>query len=399
MKVKKHTLESFIFFLLSPVITILFQIFFIIRGSRFALNMLIFSLGLVGYIFVPSFTNDKTRYYERYEILKDLDFGGYVSYLIVQARPDFIFESLNFLFATSNLNIQILFFLINTFSIYTIFRITDLITNYFSYNKYRKVCFFLILFSFALQHLYSGIRFTFATCIFLWAIYYWQYKKELHKSIILILITVFTHFSMALPIGIFICYKLFPHFNYKSIYIISFVFLIVPKELLSQLFNLFQINEGYSTKVDLYVNQDDFITQNFENNVSSVIVYYIRNAWIFLGYIMLFFTKREKNNHILQILFLFFAMVNVFYAFPTIYSRYLILVKFIFTIFLILRHLRIGNNKLTYIYLFLYFLTTVVDIYVIRPNFIATLYDNSIFTLITILLREVGLEQIIDNRI
>lgn len=396
LNIKKHTFESIILFLLSPFITVLFQIYFVVKGSRFALNTLIITLGLIGYIFVPSFTNDKTRYYERYEVLKNLNLEGFYEYLVLTNRPDFLFEFLNFLFAINNLNIQILFFILNTFSIYTIFRISDLVTNYFKSNK-RLVCFLLILFSFAVQHLYSGIRFTFASCILLWGIYFFQFKKAKLLGVILLLLSITTHFSMLAMALVFIFYVLFKNVNFKYVFYFSFIFLLIPKDILSQFFFMIDFNSGYETKVGAYIADDDFITQNFDTNFSSIIVYYARNIWIYIAYIYLIFESKSKNNAFLQLLFIFIAALNLFYAFPTVFSRYLIIIKFLFTIYLIFKYL---NNKRGVVFLFLglYLISFIVDLYVLRPNLIETFNDDSNISLFTILLRNVGLEHVIDNR-
>lgn len=396
INVKKHTLESIILFLLSPFLTLFFQIYYVIKGSKFALNTSIVTLGLIGYIFVPSLTNDKTRYYERYEVLKNLNLKGFYDYLLITNRPDFFFEFLNFLFASNNINIQILFFILNTFSIYTIFRISDLVTNYFKGNK-RLVCFLLILFSFAVQHLYSGIRFTFASCILLWGIYFFQFKKAKLLGVILLLLSITTHFSMLAMALVFIFYVLFKNVNFKYVFYFSFIFLLIPKDILSQIFFMIDFNSGYETKVGAYIADDDFITQNFDTNFSSIIVYYARNIWIYIAYIYLIFESKSKNNAFLQLLFIFIAALNLFYAFPTVFSRYLIIIKFLFTIYLIFKYL---NNKRGVVFLFLglYLISFIVDLYVLRPNLIETFNDDSNISLFTILLRNVGLEHVIDNR-
>jgi len=393
---KKHKFESIVLFLLSPFLTIFFQINFVAKGSKFALNTLILTLGLIGYIFVPSYTNDKTRYYERHEVLKDLNLKGFIEYLVLTKRPDFFFEFLNFLFANCNINIQILFFLINTFSIYTIFKISDLVTNYFKSDK-RLICFLLILFSFALQHLYSGIRFTFASCILLWGIYFFQFKREKKMGVVLLLLSFATHFSMLVMVLAFTCYVFFKNINFKYVFYFSFIFLIIPKELLSQVFFYFDFNSGYGTKVDGYISEDDFITQNFNTNFSSIVVYYARNIWIYFAYIYLLFDSKSKKNNFLQLIFLLIATLNLFYAFPTVFSRYLVVIKFLFTIYLIFKYL---NNKRDVVFLFLglYLISFSVDLYVLRPNLIETFGDESNISLFTILFRHVGLEHIIDNR-
>lgn len=395
-KYRKGDIETFILFILSPFFTILFQIFLVFKGSKLALKLLIITLGLVGYIFVPSYTNDKTRYYERYEFFKTLDPIGFINHLVVTKRPDFLFEFLNYIFAYSNINIQVLFFLISTFSIYTIFKLSDLLTNYFS-SKKRVIPFLLILFSFAVQHLYSGVRFTFASCILLWGIYFFEFKKAKVKGILLLLLSVATHFSMLVMVLSFTVFVLFRNFNYKYIFYLSFLFLLIPKEILFQLFAVFDLSSGYATKIDSYIYGDDFITQNFDNNFSSIIVYYTRNIWIFIAYIYLIFESKNKNNRLRQLLYLFIAIVNVFYAFPTIFSRYLILVKFIFTIYLINDYLN-SKRKIVILFLGLFLITFLIDLYVIRPNLIATFFDSSNISLFTILRRVVGLEDIIDNR-
>lgn len=393
---KKSSFYSLVFFLLSPFLTVLMQVYHIARGNRFALKLFIATMGLVGYIFVPEWTNDKTRYYERYEEFKNYDVSQFTTYLVISNRPDFIYESLIFLFAYFGLSIQLLFFIINTFCIYSIFKITDLITNYFKSNK-RFVCFLLILFSFALQHLYSGIRFTFTACIVLWAIYLYEYKQQKLKAILLFAAACLTHFSFIVFILAFVIYKIVPKYNFKYFFIFSLLFLFIPKEFLMKYFTLFDAGDGYSNKVDLYVNGDDFSTKNFENNISSIIVYYARNLWIYFAYIILLL-KKNSNKKIIQLLFVFMAFLNVFYAFPTIFSRYLIFCKFLFTIYLISEYLESKNNKTFNLLFILYFITFVIDAYVLRNNWAATFNDISIINIFTTLAREVNLSNVIDNR-
>lgn len=394
--IKKINFDSWIFFLLSPFLTVFVHIFHIAKGSRVALNFFVVVMGLVGYIYVPTWTNDKTRYYERYEEFQNFNFQTFIDYLIVSKRPDFVYESLIYLFSFLGLNIQFLFLAVNTFCVYTIFKITDLITHYFISNK-RFLCFLLIFFSFALQHLYSGIRFTFATCLFLWAIYLIDYEGKKGSGILLLVVTCLTHFSLLAFVVPFVIYRIGFKFNYKYIFIISLLFLVVPKEILAQYFSSLEVNEGYGNKVDAYVNGDDFATQNFANNVSSIIVYYIRNCWIYVAYIFLLYIK-PPDKRLTQLLFLFLSFLNVFYAFPTIFSRYLIVCKFVFTIYLIYNYLEGKIDKVFKLFLFLFFLSFIVDVYVMRENWAETFTLESVLNIYTILSREVNLDSVIDNK-
>lgn len=399
-QIKKGTLESMFFFILTPFLSVPLLLYNIRRKNIFSLYLFLLLLGIIGYIYIPTYSNDKTRYLERYILFQNFNFDQFLEFFIVVQKNDIIFDWLIFLFAKLKINIHFLFFALNSFTIFSVFILTERFSSLNKYvNKNYLTCFFLIITQFALQHLYSGIRFTFAAALFYWAVYYLFLDKKKIKGVLFMCLACFVHFSFIYLLLPIICLIIFPRLNYFFIFKISLFFLLIPKQFIEFLMNQFSVLDSYSSKIDLYVNEDDFLTKNF-SNISNVIIYYSRNLWVYVAYIFLLFQGKKINNKvILNLVLVFFAFVNVLYALPTVYSRYLIFVKFIFTAFLISNYIKNNNIKYIRFFLILYLISMIVDIWVLRYNFLSSLYNIENLSLFSIFFNQFTINDVIPNAI
>src|SRR5690606_3155548 len=170
---------------------------------------------------------------ERYELFKDYSFGDFLGFLGEILRPDFIFDFSLYFFASTNINAQILFFLINTFVTYTVVQVgLKLIDKNATKIRYYGYFVFFIVFSISLQTLFSGVRFYYGLAFALWSIYYTILDRKSIKALILLILAVCTHFSLLLLAVPIIGILLFPAYNYRYLFLLSLVFLILPKQFL-----------------------------------------------------------------------------------------------------------------------------------------------------------------------
>ena len=95
---KKIGFLSLLIFILSPFMAIPSIILGVIRRSKFSLFLLVLLFGLVSYMYIPDYTNDRARYFEIYEDFKNSSFKE-MFYFFFANSQDFILQSL-FYFAS-----------------------------------------------------------------------------------------------------------------------------------------------------------------------------------------------------------------------------------------------------------------------------------------------------------
>ncbi len=400
MKIQKGTFESLILFVLSPFLALPVLFFNIKRGNRVATTLLAAFFGIIGYLFVPAFSNDKARYLERYELLKQYSIADFTKYLSELTRPDFIFDFSLYFFAANHLNVQVLFFLINTFVVYTIVQVgQNLISKYVIDEKYKKYyslgVLFLIL-SISLPTLFSGVRFYLGTAFVLWAFKFLLIDKSKIKCILFIILGICTHFSLLLFIFPLLGIMFFPKLNYRIFFLISLIFLVLPKEFLGFLVANFSPSESYNSKAEQYLDSD-LIGEGMKNNIANMIVFYLRQIWVYLAYAYLVFYKKwnDKNNVLLSLLYLGIFFVNLTFSVPTVFSRFSAVVKILFAIILVREYMATKNRKLMFFFLGFYLLSFILDIYLLRINLAESLFFKEIITSIGIIAHKFTLYDVI----
>lgn len=392
MKIQKGTFESMVLFCLSPFLSLPIMLFNIARGNRIALNLFALFLGIISYLFIPTFSNDKTRYIERYLLYKIYDFTQYLNHLVITKRPDFIFETLIYLFSAFNFNLHFLFFLVTSFTTFTVF---NFILKVIDFEKQQKklniIVLFLLIFSFSLQGIFSGIRFMLGTSFLLWGVYYFLYLKK-NIGILFFLLAIFTHYSLMFFLPAIVLLKFsdnkFKKINLKTIFIFSLLFLLLPSSIFSNLLGNIDFSEGYSNKINQYSQGEDFVSSGLTKGITQQFIFFFRTAWFYVILLFLLFNKRyNTNSFIAKMLLVFLSFVNITYSIPTIHSRYLNVIKIIFISFLIYEHFirRNMNRKIFYLFFIICGLSFVIDIYLLRYNFQASLFGKNLLTIVNVL--------------
>lgn len=382
MKLTKGYLETLIILILSPIMSIPLLILQTIRKDKNVLKLISLLFGFLGFLYIPTSTNDKARYFERYIYFDDLSLEKFLDHLVLTKRPDFVFESMLFIFSKMNIDIQWLFLLITTFIVYSILSFcNNILENNYKQSKLLSLTplmVLIIILSFSYSGLFSGVRYYFALSIFLWSIYYLFINKHLVKGVILITLSILTHFSFSLFVPAIIIFLIFKsRINYKYIFICSLVFLILPQNFLENILGFLELPETYGNKADVYLNSEVEFSQN------SIILNFLRNAWIYFLFFFILFINKDKDNDLINLLIFFTSVVNITYAIPLVYNRYIILLKIMFLVVIFISSIKDNTSKkYLYILLTLFFISFLIDINVLRYNIIASYSIDNLWNLI-----------------
>lgn len=390
---RKGNFETTIIFLLSPFLSLPFILFQIKRKSgKIPLILISLIFGIISYLYVPTFSNDKTRYMERYELFKHFTYSELWDYFILVNRPDFIFDHLNYFFSKFNLNLQTLFFLITSFTVYSFLIFIKRINQYYNISfKYTLSSVFLIILSFSYQDLFSGIRFFFAGSLFVWVLYYFIWKKNIFKAIIIYVLVLLIHFSYAFFIPGILLFILFKKYkNIKWILGLSLIFLILPRSFIIDLFNTINLPESYMYKADSYLTSEREFSGDF------IIFLHLRRLWLYVTYFYLFTVKRENINQLFIILMIFISLANITYSMPLVFHRFSILIQLLMACYLIYEK---ANGLLKYktyiVFLGLFFLSRIIELYIIRYNISATFEWEQLISIIHIVFNQVTLKDVL----
>jgi len=387
-KIKKGNLETCVIFLLTPFLSIPLIIIQIKRGDSKLMGLLISCLlGIVSSKYVPSFSNDKARYIERVNELSTFNYSDLLNYLRRVLRPDFIFDHFIFIFSKIGINFNIFFFLCTTFTVYSLF-LFNLKVNKSHLSSFQLTVSsaLLLIFSFSLPSLFSGVRFTLAASVFIWVIYYFFIKRNIVKGIFLVVLTIFTHFSFAFFIPVILLVFFLPKkINPKYLLLASFVFVILPKEFVRNVFSFLNLPENYSYKINHYLSLYHKLSDNAE------ILSFLNLLWLyFVSFYLLMLSKEIKNKFYLFII-LSMAFVNVTFSMSDVFNRYSLFLKFIITVYFIVLFTN-DRIKSKYFYMFFIFsfISFFIGIYVSRDNFVASYINSSLLTLWTIFSNEIS---------
>jgi hypothetical protein len=384
IKLEKGTFETCLIFVLSPFLSIPFIFVQLKRGNEKLMTFLLsIMIGLLSFLFVPISGFDKTAYIKRYLLFKEYNFAQLKDYFIFGLKPDYIFDTIIYLFAKSNISFHFLFFFLTTLTVYSVFRFVQktnekLLSQRFKYNILFAL---FVLFSFSLPGLFSGIRFILAGSAFIWAVYYLFIDKVRLKGILFFAIAILTHFSFAFFIPPVLLLFFYPKvLSSKIILLSSLAFLLIPKELLGDLFSYFELSESYANKTEAY------LTSEREVSANAQILTYLRSLWVYFSYLFILVLNKDKNNKLYLIFVVLLSFINITYSIPIVFNRYLIVPQFLLVAYLIYSKL---NGSIKNIYFYLYFtfmmISTAIDLYVLRPSIFASYQLIDMLTIVQVL--------------
>lgn len=389
---KEDKFAKTVFFIASPFLTLPAILYGIYKKSQFSIFLMVLVFGFSSYLYIPHISNDRATYFEMFNRFQGFDFKRFLSYLLETGRPDFILHFFVFLTAKLGASVQLLFFGVTSFTVGVCFYLFNKVTENFNLtNRSFFLCFLIVLFSFSLDHLLSGIRFYFGAAWVLLALYNGLFKGNNFQAILLLIVALFTHFSTALFIPIYFILYYFPgNYNfYKFFFLASFIAFLLPKDIVLSIFRVFDFSGVYATKAELYLEGQDFVQRGIKEGSSNyILVYFFSIVWSIFAYLYLIFTIKRKSLF-RNLLFLSFGAVNLFYPFTNIYSRYLIIVKIIFVLLLIYEYRERKSLRPIFITMGLLVLNIVSNLIVLRYNLETSYFTKYSLSWFFIFFREI----------
>lgn len=375
--------EIWLIFLVFPLLSVPFLLLKLRRGLDKGV-ILITSLlvGILSYKYIPSITNDKVDYIERYFAFSTYSFEDLVDRYNSGLITDFIFDFIIFAFARLDINFNYMFLVLTSFTVFSILlflkKTISKLTG--SRYKYNIIYFVLGLLIFSLGTLFSGVRFYFASSFFIWSIYYLFIDRKVIISTLFFAVAILTHFSFAffLPGVLFILFK--PNLlNLKILLAVSLAFILLPKDSMTSILNLVELPESYSSKVM------DYSTLERQTTDNANFLILLNNLWLYFLYFFLLFINKENKSKIYLILVVFLSLVNITYSVPTIFNRYTVIIKLFLVLYLIYLHIHKNIKKeYFYFFIFLFVINTLVSMYILRLNILASYRLSDMWIIINI---------------
>lgn len=384
--IKKNDLISILVFMVSPFFAIPSIIYGVINRSKISLTLLILLFGLVSFMYIPNFSDDRSRYFEIYDDFRNNSFSELFAFFILSSQ-DFILQSLFYWASQFQIPAQLVFAFVTMLSIGAIFFIYYKILNSteFVNKRYGLMSLLLLICSISYLDLLSGTRFMFAVSFVLLAFYLGIIEKK-NWVILLLIVASFIHFSTLIFLPLFLILKVFSNQYriYKIIFLASLFFIVLPNSVVMSIFELLGLGGAIQQKGEVYLGGEDFIEKGISGSFGAVFIYYISLFWIFLGYGYLLITL-NRNSSIRNVVFLTASLINVFYSTPTIFLRYAIILKFIFVFMMIIELYKYRKNLVIYFFSGIFILILGTQIIVARNNIEKSFVNAESLLLITII--------------
>jgi len=344
--------------------------------------MSVIFIGVCVYLFLPNEMMDSAGRYQLYESFQNKSFNDLMLYL--SFRSDYIFYSLIFLFAYFNIKFQLLLFLFAVFNVgVPLFIFNKVIDKNKLSKKLYFVAFLLVFTSISLTFLFSGIRQLIGLNLIFLGTYHYFFTKNYKLSILFFLLAPLTHFStfVFLPL-IFIGSR----FNVKFLLFLIFIFFVVgailPEEYIQKLFlEIDTDSEIYNNKIQAYSNTN----QNTETTTfATAVAKVLKQLWFYVAVLYAYISKR-KHTRLFKLFLLVLLPISFLITFPGIAGRYIDFLKMIFVLVLLDDFLVLKNKKWLYIFLILFSLAPLYDIFRLMTSSFAYIYSFDHLTLFQIL--------------
>ena len=388
-KKKELNFINLILFLASPFLALPSILIGIYQSkSKFSLNLFALFMGLTAYMYIPTDTNDKTAYYFTYQSFQNYSWSQFLDYFIID--PNILFNFL--LYGSSNLGIsfQVLSFLSMYFIVRTVLYIFNNIVREASLNqKIYFISFILIILSFSFKRLFSGFKFHLGVSFLLLSLYEGLFNNNSKKGLLFLFLAVLGHYSLMVFAPVYFMIKYLPKKTtiYRYIFLASFIFLFLSISGILDIAEGLGLPDNYIDRSSKYTDkEDDFVKQGLIKGGFSTLIGFLSSVvWSYVAYLYLIFRTKQKSV-LRNIVYLSFAITNLFYSLPFVFSRYL---DFLAIIFALLVIYETGKTlKINYVFILLFSIHLGTDLIIMRYNLYASYIDFEVSTLISILLRE-----------
>lgn len=383
---EKSFFPHLVFFLASPFLSLPLVLADIYKKRKWAADLFFIIIALVSAFYIPSFTNDKARYFEFYR-----DYQNYnIDFLynnFLRGQPDFLFYLIFYFASKINLSIQIVFAFITYITLRNIYVPIRKTLYSFSSNFYF-FAFILLFVAIDPQTLLSGVRFIFALSFVVLAFYYGIVSRR-KLAFLWILLGGSIHFSVMLfLIPYFVLYFFnLSHRTTVLLLILSVLFAFLPHNFITNLTSSLGLGDNYAAKVDLYLENEDFLETGATESGGGRLLLTLSYLWFYCMYIYIFFTFKTKNVW-RNIIYTVLPIINVFFVVTTVHSRYSQAVKLFFAYLLINEFGKSKNKKGFYLFFTLFIIFFFIKLYIIRNNLSESIFNFDSISLLTLIAKE-----------
>jgi len=210
------------------------------------------------------------------------------------------------------------------------------------------------------------------------------------KGCILLLLASLIHFSVIL---FFLSFFLFFVLKKKPtltsiLFIISLFFLFFPKEFIYHISSIPLWNEGYTSKIDSYLNSDDILDKRISMSKSVGLIYWGGILWLYFLYLYLLFTIKIKSM-MRSLLYCNIFVINFFYQITTVFERYSIILQLIAVGLIIYESIVLQRIKILYFFLVLFTIRFIFQLIIMRNNILASYFCSDTLLFITAMYRKI----------
>lgn len=381
---------NILIFLISPFLALPTILLGIIRKSKFALTLFVVFIGLLSYLYIPNLSDDKSRYVEIYEDFKSWDYIPFILYNLSNSQ-DFILQLLFKAAADIGIKVQIVFFIITIISVGILLKIWSHIVIFLNLNKRESLLsLFLFITSISFLDLFSGTRFMLAASIALYAYFQGFFLNKNKTAILLLLLSINIHFGLLVFAFSYLLLRLIinKHYLIKSIFLISFFFLLLPKDFLVTIFSSIGMGGALASKSEAYINADNDLTQGGQHSgFGGMVIYLVQNIWIYAMYFYLLLKIKTKERYHL-ICFFLIALLNIFSSIPTVYFRYSLFIKMFFVIVLMFDIQKYKTKKEPVFFIVSFVCVLITQIIITRYNIEESYMNGDSFLFFDILFKK-----------
>lgn len=332
---------------------------------------------VLSFNYIPNITNDKASHIIKVKDFSTYSFNDLIDYFDQTNSPDYIFNIAMFLFSRFDSGFNYLFFTLTFLTIFILLLcVKNTLRASFDFGFNNKIFLFFV-FSISLGSLFSGVRFYFGVSLVLYSFYFLYVKENRKLFLVFFILSVLTHFSLIffiIPV-LFSRFKIPPK-KLRLILAFSILFFMVPKDFISGILSSVSFTSGINDKIEAYKDWSRDISINY------TILQSIRTLWYFIAVSYLIAYKKIGNDKMYSIIMAIFISINFISPIEIAFERYSIVASFVFLTFILSEYYRkkVKTHYLN-IFIFLYFLSTVVDIYLLRLNFLNSYSVNNMLTL------------------
>ncbi|HFK5575309.1 TPA: hypothetical protein ACG0AX_003687, partial [Elizabethkingia anophelis] len=160
---------SILLFIISPFLALPTILYGVVKKNKTSIVLFIILFSFLSYLFIPNYSDDKSRYIEMYEGYRD---WGYIKFILyyLSISQDFILQTFIKIAAEIGVKPQIVFFTITSVVFSIIFMIWRKMSLILQFTQTQAtVSLLLAVTSVSLLDLFSGTRFMLGAAVMLFA--------------------------------------------------------------------------------------------------------------------------------------------------------------------------------------------------------------------------------------